>query len=68
VRRLALRVHLDADGLEAESEHPWTPAGGDEQAVTVKLASVVDLEDVVLPVASRSTDVGGQDELDALAA
>ena len=63
-----MRVGLDADGLKAEPEHPRTPAGGDEQPLAAQLASVVDLDDIVLAVASCGARVRRQDELDALTA
>jgi hypothetical protein len=34
VDRDAVGVGVDADGVEAETIHPRTPAGGDEQVVT----------------------------------
>ncbi len=43
------------------------PAGRDEQALTPQLAPVVDLEDILLALASRCRRVRGQHELDAFA-
>ena len=63
-----MRVGLNADGLKAQSEHPRTPAGGDEQLLAAQLASVIDLDDVVLTVASHGARARRQDELDALTA
>ena len=45
------RVGLDADRLEADALDARAPAGGHEQAVAAQLATVVELEDVVLAVA-----------------
>src|SRR5829696_144709 len=68
VDRNSVGVRLDADRLEADPANPRAPAGGDEQPVAAQFAPVVELEDVVLAVASRGGRVRGQDELDALAA
>ena len=68
VDRDPVSVRLDADGLEAEPSYTRAPAGCDEQPVPAHFAPAVELEHVVLTVASHSTCITGEEELDALAA
>src|ERR1700744_4258376 len=62
-----MRVGLDTDGLETQTAHARTPAGGDEQLLTTQLAPVVELEHVVLAIASCCGRVCRENELDVLA-
>ena len=68
VDRDSVSIRLDADGLEADVANPRPPARGDQQPVAAQLTSVVDLEHVVIAIATGGRRVGRQDELDALAA
>ena len=47
---------------------PSASASGDEQAVAVQLAPVVELQDVVLALAPRRGRLDAEGELDAVAA
>jgi len=60
VDRDPVGVSLDADRLEAEALDSRAPAGGHEQAVAAQLASVLELEDVVLALAPRRGCVGAE--------
>src|SRR5213075_394296 len=53
--RAQARVDGDpvAVGLEAEPVDARSPAGGDEEAVTAQLRTVIELEDVVLALVPR---------------
>ena len=61
-------IGLDPDRLQAELVDSRTPAGGDEQAVAAQFAAVLELQDVVLPIAPRRARVYSEDELDAIVA
>ena len=63
----AVRLGLDADGLEADPLHARAATRRDEQVVAAQLGVVVELEDVVLPLAPRPCCQLSQDELDVIA-
>ena len=67
VDRDAVAVGRNSDRLEAEAFDARPTAGGDEQAVTVQLATVVEREDVLLAVATRGGRSHAERELDAVA-
>ena len=54
VDRDSVGVGLDPDGLQAHPADPRAAARRDEQPVAAQLATVVELEDVVVAVASRA--------------
>jgi hypothetical protein len=64
----ALRVGADADRLQAQLPHAGPPAGGDEEAVTSQLATVVELEDVVGALAPGGGGMHAEVQLDAFLA
>ena len=68
VDRDAVRVGLDADGLEPDAVDARAPAGRDQQAVAAQLAPVVERQDVVVAFAPRGGRLDAEDDLDAVAA
>jgi hypothetical protein len=54
VTRCTGRPRERRDGLQTEAVDARAPAGRHEQAVAAQLAAVVELKDVVAPVAPRS--------------
>jgi hypothetical protein len=67
VDRDPVAIGLDADGLEADALDPRSPAGGDEDAVATEHAPVLELEDVVIAVASRRAHTHAEQDLHAVA-
>ena len=63
----AVGVGLHADGLQADTPHPRSPAGGDQQRVSPQLAAVVQLEHVLLARLAERRSRCRQRELDAVA-
>ena len=68
VDRDAPAVGFDADRLQPEPLDTRAPAGGHEQSIAAQLATVVELQDVVLALATAPRRLHAEHELDPVAA
>ena len=68
VHRDPVGAGVDADRLQPEAADARTTARYHEQAIAAELAPVVELQNVVLALASRRGGVHPQDKLDSVAA
>ena len=57
---------FDADRLEPDVVHTWPAAGGDQQSVTAKLPTVLELQHVLVAVAPSRLCLGAEHQFDAV--
>src|SRR6201999_4507042 len=68
IDRNAIAFGFDADGFQANSLDPRTPAGPNQQPVAAQRAAIVEFEKISLAVAARRGRVYAEREFDAVAA
>src|SRR3954463_11264918 len=65
---IPVTVDLDAHRFEPDVGHPGAPAGGDQHPVAAQLATVLELQDIVIAVAAGGSRVRAEAQPDAVAA